>query len=71
MPPLSSLDMGEIWKRGDDGRNQKTLSLPPPRSSRPGVGDVDDNDGVGVGDVNFPQITLIRKSVSHYINTVY
>ena len=41
--------MGEICKRGDDGRNQKTLSIPPPRSSRPGVADVDDNDGVGVG----------------------
>ena len=41
--------MGEICKRGDDGRNQKTLSLPPPRSSRTGVGDVNDNDGVGVG----------------------
>ena len=41
--------MGEICKRGDDGRNQKTLSIPPSRSSRPGVGDVDDNDGVGVG----------------------
>ena len=40
--------MGEICKRGgDNGRNQKTLSLPPSCSSRPGVGDVDDNDGVG------------------------